>query len=178
MKINPRDNKLYLARGVASRIQGRTKVPVEFIEYNDPECGAYIDARGFVVLPNFNPSSGDQDDRMAILIVDGSIVTQTIEEAIVTTCGFANDPDVSATSAVITGCLPLTPLVALATRQLTATVLPSGSVQTGTWSTSDAAVATVSIAGLVTAVATGTATITFTSTDGGFQATCVITVPA
>lgn len=178
MKINPRDNRLYLARGVASRIKGRIKVPVEFIEYNDPECGAYVDARGFVVLPNFNPSSGDQDDRMAILIIDGSIVLQTIEEAIVTTCGFVNDPDVSATSAVITGCLPLTNLVALATRQLTATVLPSGAVQTGTWSTSNAAVATVSITGLVTAVATGTATITFTSTDGGYTATCVITVPA
>jgi len=178
MRINPNDNKLYLARGVASRFIKNVKVPIEFIEYNDPTCGTYVDSRGFIVLPNFNPSSGDQDDRMAILIVDGSIVLQTIAEAIVTTCAFANDPDVSATSAVITGCLPATPLVALATRQLTATVLPSGSVQTGTWSTSNAAVATVSVGGLITAVATGTATITFTSTDGGYTATCVITVPA
>lgn len=177
MKINPRDNRLYLARGVASRIKGRIKVPVEFIEYNDPECGAYVDARGFVVLPNFNPSSGDQDDRMAILIIDGSIVLQTIEEAIATTCGFANDPDVSATSVVITGCLTGTTLES-GTRQLTATVLPSGAVQTGTWVSSVPTRATVNSSGLVTYVGdtVGDTTITFTSTDGGFTATCVITV--
>ena len=54
----------------------------------------------------------------------------------------------------------------------------AGAVQTGIWTTSNALVATVSVGGLVTAVATGSATITFTSTDGGFTATCVITVPA
>jgi len=179
MKINPRDNRLYLARGVASRIKGRIKVPVEFIEYNDPECGAYVDARGFVVLPNFNPSSGDQDDRMAILIIDGSIVLQTIDEAITTTCGFANDSDVSATSVVITGCLTGTVLDGTPnTRQLTATVLPSGAVQTGTWTSSVPTRATVNSSGLVTYVGdtAGVTTITFTSTDGGFTATCVITV--
>lgn len=178
MRINPKNNKLYLARGVASRIKGNTKIPVEYIEYNDPDCGTYLDARGFLVLPNFNPSSGDQDDRMAILVIDGSIVLQTIAEAIVTTCAFANDPDVSATSVTLSGCTPLVELEIAATRQLTATVLPSGSVQTGTWASDDELVATVSVGGLVTAVAEGTATITFTSTDGGFTATCVITVPA
>lgn len=43
------------------------------------------------------------------------------------------------------------------------------------WTTSDAAVATVEN-GVVTAVALGTATITVTTEDGGFTATCMITV--
>ena len=45
-----------------------------------------------------------------------------------------------------------------------------------TWSTSDASVVTVSETGLVKAVALGTATVTATTVDGGFQATCAVTV--
>lgn len=51
-------------------------------------------------------------------------------------------------------------------------------IQTGTWKSSDETKATVSTAGVVTGVAEGTATITFTSTDGGFNATCTVTVSA
>lgn len=64
-----------------------------------------------------------------------------------------------------------------ATRQLTGAVQPTDATdRTGTWTTSDATKATVSSTGLVTAVAAGTATITFTSTDGGYTATCAVTV--
>jgi uncharacterized protein YjdB len=45
-----------------------------------------------------------------------------------------------------------------------------------TWSSSNEAVATVDISGVVTAVSNGTATITVTTQDGGFTANCVITV--
>lgn len=62
------------------------------------------------------------------------------------------------------------------TLQLTKSVYPSGASQAGTWSTSNGAIATVSVGGLVTAVGNGTVTITFTSTDGGFTDTSVITV--
>jgi len=141
------------------------------------KCGCGLNCKkGYLVLPNFNPASGDVDEFFAIYVVDGSIVTSTIAEAEAAINAFCLDADVSATSVTIGNCLPATPLAALATRQLTKTVLPTGSVQTGTWSTSDALVATVSVGGLVTAVASGTATITFTTTDGGFTATCVITV--
>lgn len=44
------------------------------------------------------------------------------------------------------------------------------------WSTSNAAIATVSAAGEVTAVAEGTATITVTTKDGAKTASCVVTV--
>lgn len=59
---------------------------------------------------------------------------------------------------------------------LVATVAPAEATDPSvTWSTSDAAVATVAD-GVVTAVADGTATITVTTTDGGFTATCDVTV--
>jgi hypothetical protein len=63
-----------------------------------------------------------------------------------------------------------------ATVQLTATATPAGSATTFTWVSSDAAVATVSITGLVTAVASGTATIS--ASAGGKTGTSLITVPA
>ena len=70
-------------------------------------------------------------------------------------------------------------LVVGATRQLTGAVQPTdATVRTGTWTTSDATKATVSNTGLVTAVAAGSATITFTSTDGGFTGTTAVTVTA
>jgi uncharacterized protein YjdB len=49
-------------------------------------------------------------------------------------------------------------------------------IQTGTWKSSDETKATVSTTGVVTGVAEGTATITFTSTDGNKTATCTVTV--
>lgn len=62
------------------------------------------------------------------------------------------------------------------TLTLTATVNPNNATdQSVSWSTSDANVATVEN-GVVTAVAAGTATITVTTTDGYFTATCAVTV--
>ena len=61
---------------------------------------------------------------------------------------------------------------------LTATVTPDNAeVKTVTWSSSDEKVATV-VDGVVTAVAEGTATITVKTTDGGFTASCTVTVTA
>lgn len=63
------------------------------------------------------------------------------------------------------------------TVQLNETVLPSNATdKTGSWSTSNASVATVSSSGLVTGVGLGTATITFTTTDGSFIDTSNISV--
>ena len=63
------------------------------------------------------------------------------------------------------------------TRTLSATVIPSGATnQNVTWSSNNTGIATVSQAGVVTAVAPGTATITVTTVDGGFTADCVVTV--
>lgn len=143
---------------------------------NDANCGCGLDCKnGYLVLPNFNPVSGDIDGYYAVYIVDGNITIDTVAEAKATIQLYCNNSAISATSVTISGCTGGS-LAPLATRQLTATVLPSGAIQTGDWTSSDTTKATVSSSGLVTAVAAGTSTITFTSTDGGFTATCVITV--
>jgi uncharacterized protein YjdB len=62
------------------------------------------------------------------------------------------------------------------TLQLTATIAPSNATDQGlTWSSSDANIVRV-YAGLLTAVAPGTATITVTTVDGAHTATCDVTV--
>lgn len=60
---------------------------------------------------------------------------------------------------------------------LTATVTPSDATnQNVTWTSDNTDVATVSDAGLVTAIAVGTANITVTTEDGAHTATCAVTV--
>ncbi|ELY7489167.1 Ig-like domain-containing protein [Siccibacter turicensis] len=85
--------------------------------------------------------------------------------------------DVAVTSVSIT---PSTSSGAVGTTvQLSANVLPADATnKTGVWSSSDQTKATVNSSGLVTRVATGAATITFTSTDGGKTGTSAITVTA
>lgn len=62
-------------------------------------------------------------------------------------------------------------------KMLTCTVAPENADNKSvTWSSSDEKVATVSANGLVTAVSGGTATITATSADGGYTASCKVTV--
>jgi len=59
---------------------------------------------------------------------------------------------------------------------LTATVAPSNATNQGvSWTTSDSSIATVS-GGIVTGVSEGSATITVTTSDGGYTATCLVTV--
>jgi uncharacterized protein (TIGR02145 family) len=62
------------------------------------------------------------------------------------------------------------------TLTLTATVLPENATNKNvTWSSSDTAVATV-LNGFVTAISQGSATITSTTVDGNFTATCEMTI--
>ena len=63
------------------------------------------------------------------------------------------------------------------TDTLTATITPNNATNKNvTWESSNTSVATVDANGLVTAVSAGTATITVTTADGGFTATCEVTV--
>ncbi len=62
---------------------------------------------------------------------------------------------------------------------LTATITPSDASETRvTWASSDLNVATVDDKGNVTAVGEGSCTITVTTVDGGYKATCEVTVSA
>ena len=67
-------------------------------------------------------------------------------------------------------------LLKSATLQLTASIEPAYSPKATTWSSSNEAVARVSAEGLVTAVSSGTATITVTAVKGGLTASCAVTV--
>ena len=63
------------------------------------------------------------------------------------------------------------------TIQLKATIKPEDATNKGiTWTSSNTSVATVSTAGKVTGKAKGTATITAKTKDGGYKATCKVTV--
>ncbi len=63
------------------------------------------------------------------------------------------------------------------TYQLVATVMPEDATNKAVmWRSNNADVATVSNAGVVTAVADGTATITAITEDGGFEAACAVSV--
>lgn len=65
------------------------------------------------------------------------------------------------------------------TLQLTATVTPSNATNKAvTWKSNNTTVASVSNTGLITAKAAGSAAITVTTADGGFTATCNVTVTA
>lgn len=125
--------------------------------------------RGYMVVTALSSDGGTND-----------IVTFTTEFKVgdATTIEVLDSDDtVPATGVTVT---PATTSLAVgATRQLTGTVLPAEATdKSGTWTTSDATKATVSSTGLVTGVAAGTATITFTSTDGAFTGSTAATITA
>jgi len=63
------------------------------------------------------------------------------------------------------------------TTQLTKDIIPSNAVdQTGVWSSDDTDIATVDSNGLVTSVAYGGVTITYTTNDGSYTDTCEVSV--
>ncbi len=72
-----------------------------------------------------------------------------------------------------------TSLAVGATETLVATVLPADATNKAvTWDSSSTAAATVSSAGVVTAVSEGASVITVTTVDGGKTATCTVSVTA
>lgn len=177
MKLNPKDNKIYFTKGTASKIgKGGVKESVDSIPFTDPNCGCGIDCcYGMLVLPNYSSTTGDVINYYGAYFLDGELQVGTVNEIKAEITALKNNTLISPSSAIISGC---TGTVAVEdTKQLTVTVSPSYAVQTGTWSSSTPLVATVnSSTGLVTAVAIGQTTITFTTTDGKITTSCVVTV--
>ncbi|TNV17873.1 Ig domain-containing protein [Buttiauxella sp. B2] len=105
-------------------------------------------------------------------LLGGVAIIQVVDGALL------GKPEASVISVTGATVAPATATVVVAaTQQLTATVAPANATdKSGAWTSSDATKATVNASGLVTGVAAGTATITFTTTDGGKTATCTVTV--
>lgn len=166
-------NEISIPRG----IMNKDGVPVTTGEAMlDASCTCGIDCCNKILkLEGYNSSSGDTTP-YALYIVDGEVVIATLEDALIATKAFKANTLISATGVTISGCPDGDVLIPSDTYQLTKTVLPAGSLQTGTWTSSAPSIATVSVGGLVTGISAGTATITFTTTDGSFTATCIITV--
>lgn len=95
-----------------------------------------------------------------------------------TTFEIEPDGSIVAVSGVATA--PATTSVAVgATRQLTATVSPADATnKTGIWASSDTSKFTISTSGLITGVAAGTGSATFTTNDGAKVGTTAVTVTA
>jgi hypothetical protein len=94
-------------------------------------------------------------------------------------CGDGGDSGGSGTEDVTGVSLNITTLLLTTgeTEKLTATVSPSNAKNKSvSWSSSASSVASVSSNGTVSAASLGTATITATTEDGGFTATCAVTV--
>lgn len=132
------------------------------------EFGA-VTLQGYMLINALSSDGGSND-----------IVTFSTEFKVADASTFQvydTDETIPATGVTVT---PATANLAVgATRQLTGAVQPTDATdRTGTWTTSDASVATVSSTGLVTAVSAGSATVTFTTTDGGFTGSTAVTVTA
>ena len=128
-----------------------------------------------------------RSDNAGIVTVENGVVTavaegQTTVRVFTEDGNFTTECKVTVPSVAVTG-------VKLAQNKLTlkkddsftlvATVEPyNASNKVVMWSSDNTAVATVSDAGLVEAKTVGTATITVTTQDGGFTATCEVTITA
>ena len=114
-------------------------------------------------------------------ISDGSatITVTTDDKGFSESCDLTvKTPVVAVTEVTMNGCLSEEMLKGN-THRLSATVSPVGANdQRVFWSSSNISIATVNVAGLVTAVSEGSATITVTTNDGGFTSTCDIAVTA
>ncbi|MDR0682794.1 MAG: Ig-like domain-containing protein [Dysgonamonadaceae bacterium] len=124
------------------------------------------------------------DEAVATVSETGTVTAVSVGAATITVTtedgDFTATCEITVTPIAVTGVIldkTAETLETGATLLLTATVAPADATNPAvTWSTSDEAIATVSETGLVTAVAKGTATITVTTEDGGFTATCEITI--
>lgn len=122
-------------------------------------------------------ASVDSEGNVTALSVGSTVITaRSSESGKTATCKVT----VSASSIPVTGITLDKTTMSLtvgSTGVLNASVLPSNATNLNVlWSSSNSSIASVSSAGVVTAKAAGTATITAKTSDGGKTATCQVTV--
>src|SRR5665648_454975 len=117
-------------------------------------------------------------DGVVTPIIEGTttIIVTTVDGGFTATCELTVVPAVVAATGVTLDQASMTLTVGEATGTLVATVAPATATnQSVTWSSSAPEVATV-VDGVVTPIIEGAATIIVTTVDGGFTATCELTV--
>ena len=133
---------------------------------------------------NQNLTWSSNNTSVATVAAGGVVTGVSVGTAVITVTtvdgGFTATSNITVNPVLVTGVSlnrSTTSLDVGNTETLIATVMPVNATNPGvTWSSNNTAAATVSQSGLVTAVGPGTATITVTTADGGFQATCTVTV--
>lgn len=140
----------------------------------DPHASIRVDGAAVAsgtASPPIDLSSGGASVAIAVVAEDG-----------ITSITYTLDITVSQVVIPVTGIALSTDSLRLDTaaatsRSLVATLSPAGATDRAvTWTSSDPAVATVDATGNVRAVTPGQATITVTSHDGGFTASCAVRV--
>lgn len=147
--------------GQAIDLAGGSKVQKgdQNIVVGDGEGEGYVDNNGVIHLPSQSTVDGDTLENGGTVDPDGNV-----EENTVSVTGVELN---KSTLSLDEG----------DTYTLTATVAPADAANKAvTWTSSNSGVATVDSNGKVTAVSSGTATITVTTVDGGKTATCAVTV--
>jgi len=199
MVDSPRQNKYYAityrTKGTdggyryVSRLKGQFNIPEETYQTEDDGTdtnNTQITFTGIYTEYEFNKGVYDGTNWSKAgakgIVVDaryGLADVSTFFDAIQTpdSIQVATDPtsDVPVTGVTVS---PTSDSIAVSeTLTLTATVAPEDATNKAvTWGTSDDTIATVSDAGVITGVAAGTATITVTTVDGSYTATCEVTV--
>ena len=130
-----------------------------------------VEFQGYMVITALSTDGGTNDIvtfSTEFKVADGTTVkvTKVEDEDTVAVTGVTVSPQ---TTSVVAG----------ATRQLNATVSPSDATdKSGVWASSDPTKFTINSSGLITGVAAGTGTATFTTNDGAKTAQTAVTVTA
>jgi len=172
----PRKKGAIINSGMAKTPKGKGLKTIDSLLDYGSDCSACRcnECYGYYTIVDYNSTTGEETVK-AFYMVDGAFKIDTIANAKSELDTYKSYDDNSPTSVTISSC-PVGNVTHPDTVQLSATVSPAGSNQSGSWTSSNEAAATVDNTGLVTTVAAGTTTITFTSDDGGLTDTCDITV--
>ena len=162
-ELNPRENKyqyIYASENEMTLNGTQTLVTFSCTTEKNLEAGDYK-----VTLSDITVAGFDADESYKSLVDEGYFnITPAITSVIVPVTGVSlNTSELS--------------LAAGSTGTLVATVTPTGATNSNvTYTSSNEDVATVSSTGVVTAKSVGTAEITVKTQDGGYTATCSVTV--
>lgn len=178
------------SNGVTAKCTVTVKQHVESLKLNKTSV-AIVRGKTYTLVPTIAPSNATEqgvtftssDEKVATVSSKGVITAVKGGTATITVKSKENNKTATCKVTVrepVTGVtLSKTEATLFVSSKLTlkATVAPEDAYNKKlTWSTSDKAVATVSSSGVVTATGSGKATITVKTSDGGFKATCEVTV--